>query len=506
MPLVDALPSPLRTIHIMGVGGTAMAALAGMLVDAGYTVTGSDTAVYPPMSDVLARLGIRVMQGYKAENLAHRPDLVIVGNVIRASYPEAEALLASDLPYMSFPALLGHLFLDRHRSLVVAGTHGKTTTTALAAWLLDKAGREPGYLVGGQPLNFDRTARDGAGAPFVIEGDEYDTAFFDKGPKFLHYRPSAAILTSVEFDHADIYADLEHVKDSFRRFVRLIPESGALVAWWPSDAVVEVAREAKCEIRRYGPGQDWDGRVDDVDHATGSMRFTVLREGRVYGQFQSIMVGVHNLYNQVAVVALLDREGLSPAEMAAGFASFRGIKRRQELIGEPGGVAVIDDFAHHPTAVKLTLEALRLRFGPRRLWAIFEPRSNTSRRAVFQAEYAAAFDEADLVIIAPPVDLSRIAETERFDPARMVADLRARGKEAFLARVPPPSDGAPAEPTAEQIADAVAAMVIANALPSDVVAVLSNGGFGGLHRKLLAGLPQGPATGRAQIALVEESS
>ncbi len=509
MPLVSSLPSPLRTIHIMGVGGTAMAALASMLVDAGYTVTGSDTAVYPPMSDVLARLGIRVMQGYKAENLAHRPDLVVVGNVIRPTYEEAEALLASDLPYVSFPALLGMLFLERHRSLVVAGTHGKTTTTALAAWLLESAGRDPGYLIGGQPLNLERTARDGKGQPFVIEGDEYDTAFFDKGPKFLHYRPRAAILTSVEFDHADIYRDLDHVKESFKRFVHLIPEDGCLVAWWPSDAVVEVAREARCELRRYGPEQDWEGRVEGVDHSTGTMQFSVLREGKRFGTFSSCMVGEHNLYNQVAVVALLDREGLSVAEMAKGFASFRGVKRRQEIIGEPGGVTVIDDFAHHPTAVKLTLEALRLRFGQRRLWAIFEPRSNTSRRAVFQDEYARAFDEADLIVIAPPVDLARIAETERFDPNRMVTELRARGKEAFLARLPPTADGAPppgGNAEAEAIAASITATVAANALPEDVVAVLSNGGFGGLHRRLLAALASEGGEKKSGPVLVKDSS
>ena len=488
MPIVTALPSPLRTIHIMGVGGTAMAALAAILVDAGYTVTGSDTAVYPPMSDVLAGLGIRVMQGYNASNLDHRPDLVVVGNVIRASYPEAEALLASDLPFMSFPSLLGALVLEGRTSLVVAGTHGKTTTTALAAWILEAAGRAPGFLVGGVPLNFEHTARRGAGPHFVIEGDEYDTAFFDKGPKFLHYRPSSAIITSVEFDHADIYRDLAHVAESFRKLVALLPAEGTLVAWWDSDTVVEVAREAACKLRRYGPGQDWDGRVEAIDHSTGQMRFSVLREGKVYGTFESCMAGVHNLYNQVAVVALLDSQGLSAADMAPGFASFKGIKRRQEILGSPGGVTVVDDFAHHPTAVRVTLDALRLRFGGRRLWAIFEPRSNTSRRAVFQAEYPRSFDSADLVVIAPPVDLSRIAVEERFDPATMVADLRAAGKEAFLATVPPSLDGDDAPPTAEQIADAIAAMVSANAHPEDVVAVLSNGGFGGLHRKLLARL------------------
>ena len=483
MPLVSTLPSPLRVIHIMGVGGTAMAALAGMLVDLGYTVTGSDTAVYPPMSDYLAKLGIRVMQGYKAENLAHRPDLVVVGNVIRASYEEAEALLDSEIPYMSFPALLGAMFLENRRSLVIAGTHGKTTTTSLAAWILESAGKNPGFLVGGVPLNFDRTARAGGGEVFVVEGDEYDTAFFDKGPKFLHYRPTSAILTSVEFDHADIYRDLAHVQDSFRKLVALIPAEGTLVAWWDADAVVEVAREAKATVLRYGPGQDWDGRIEDVDTTTGQMRFTVLHEGRAWGTFHSCMVGAHNLYNQVAVAALLSREGLDPAALAKGFASFRGIKRRQEIIGEPGGITVLDDFAHHPTAVRVTLDALRTRFGQRRLWAVFEPRSNTSRRAVFQQEYPGAFDQADLIVIAPPVDLARIADDERFDGERLVRDLRARGREAFLAPLPPG-----VEPSAPAIADAITALISANAIPEDVIAILSNGGFGGLHKKLLAAL------------------
>jgi UDP-N-acetylmuramate: L-alanyl-gamma-D-glutamyl-meso-diaminopimelate ligase len=451
------------------------------------------------MSDYLARLGIRVMSGYKADNLAHRPDLVIVGNVMRASYEESQALLASDLPYMSFPAFLGLRFLAGKRSLVIAGTHGKTTTTALCAWLLEAAGRKPGFLIGGVPLDFDRSARAAEGEAFVIEGDEYDTAFFDKGPKFLHYRPSSAILTSVEFDHADIYRDLAHVQEAFRRFVALIPESGRLVAWWEADAVVEVAREARCALARYGPGQDWDGRIEAVDPATGTMRFTVLREGRPWGRFQSSLVGRHNLYNQVAAAALLEGEGLGPAELAPGFASFRGVKRRQEVRGEPGGVTVIDDFAHHPTAVRETLAALRLRYGGRRLWAAFEPRSNTSRRAVFQADYARAFDEADLVVIAAPADLSRIGPEERFDPEHLVRDLRARGVEAFLVPAPPPGDPAPAE----TIARGVVARIAANAAPSDVVAVLSNGGFGGVHDRLLAALErrfaaEPPADGSAQ--------
>lgn len=488
MPLITELPPDVRHIHIMGIGGTAMAALAGMLVDAGYTVTGSDgNVVYPPMSDYLASLGIKPMVGFSASNLDVDPDIVVVGNVVRAVYEEAQAVVESDIPYLSFPSLLGARFLAGKRNIVVSGTHGKTTTTSITAWLLQSAGREPGFLIGGVAANFDRTARATQKDHFVIEGDEYDTAFFDKGPKFLHYRPTTAILTSIEFDHADIYEDLEHCQRSFRRLMGIMPEDGCVVARWDHDSVADVAREARCELRRYGPGQDWDGRIESVDTQAGTMTFTVLREGRPFGTFTSSLVGEHNLYNQVAAVAALEREGLTVAELAAGFATFKGIKRRQEVIGEVGTVTVIDDFAHHPTAVKLTLEALRLRFGGRRLWAIFEPRSSTSRRAVFQQEFSEAFDEADFIVIAPPYDQSRIRPEERLNPAELVDQIRRRGNEAYLWGAQP--EGVE-DWSAQRSARTISAQVVANAQPEDVIAVLSNGGFGGLHKTLLADLGQ----------------
>ena len=490
MPLTETLPAPLNHIHIMGIGGTAMAALAGMLVDAGYTVTGSDGGVvYPPMSDYLTSIGITPAVGYKKENLSTRPDLVVVGNVVRAVYEEAVALLDSDIPYMSFPSLLGAQFLEGLRSIVVAGTHGKTTTTSLGAWMLTAAGRDPGFLIGGLAANFDRTARASGGEHFIIEGDEYDTAFFDKGPKFLHYRPTTAIITSIEFDHADIYRDLTHCQESFRKLVKILPSGGCLVARWDSDSVVEVVAELDpdqgVEVRRYGPGQDWDGRIDSVDTVAGTMTFTVLHKGAELGRFTSSMVGEHNLYNQVAMIAALQFEGLTPAEMAEGLVRFKGIKRRQEVIGEIGGVTVLDDFAHHPTAVRVTLNALRLRFGGRRIWAIFEPRSSTSRRAIFQKEYAEAFGAADMVVIAPPYDQTRIATEERMDAGKLVDDLHANGSEAFL------WGGAPEGVKswdASRSAQAIADQVITNVQSEDVVAVLSNGGFGGLHQKLLSAL------------------
>ncbi len=481
MPLVNALPEPIDTVHIMGIGGTAMGALAGMLVDAGHTVTGSDGGkVYPPMSDYLAGLGIEPMVGFLSENIDHQPDLVVVGNVVRKDYEEARALLASSLPYTSFPSMLGARFLEGSRNIVVAGTHGKTTTTAISAWLLQAASRNPGFLIGGVVANFDRTARAGGGDFFVIEGDEYDTAFFDKGPKFLHYRPTTAILTSIEFDHADIYRDLAHCQESFRKLMAILPEGGCVVARWDHDTVAEVAREAGCELRRYGPGQDWDGRIDSVDTQAGTMTFTVLREGVAFGTFTTILVGEHNLYNQVAAVAALEREGLTATELAHGFRTFAGIRRRQEVWAEVDEVTIIDDFAHHPTAVKLTLEALRLRFGDRRIWAIFEPRSNSSRRNIFQDAYAESFGAADLAVISPPRNLERIPENERFDANAVVDIIRDGGQQAWVwgrglnAILPDAADSA----------DLIAAQVAANVLPGDVVAVLSNGAFGGIHGKL----------------------
>ena len=487
MPEVHSIPPSTKHIHIMGIGGTAMAALAGILIESGYHVTGSDgNVIYPPMSDVLASLGIEAKIGYVANNLEPKPDLVVVGNVIRSSYEEAQALLASDIPYISFPALIGAAFIEGKKSIVVAGTHGKTTTTSIAAWLLEAAGTNPGYLIGGKVSNFERTARAGSGRFFAIEGDEYDTAFFDKGPKFLHYRPQTVILTSVEFDHADIYRDLEHCKESFKKLSAIVPEEGTIVARWDHENVRDCVLSTKAQIRRYGPGQEWDGRIEGIDTDKGTMLFTVLHKGKAFGQFESIMVGEHNLYNQVAIVAALDANGLSAEQLQEGFRTFRGIQRRQELLGSPNNISIIDDFAHHPTAVKVTLEALRLRFGTRRIWSIFEPRSATSRRNVMQDEYAASFDAADIVVIAPPFDQSGIPPEERLNVHALVKSIQSRGKEAFVFGEAPnnsekwsPSDSA----------NAIVRSILAQAMPHDVIAILSNGGFGGIHKKFLTEIP-----------------
>lgn len=488
MPEVHSIPSHTNHIHIMGVGGTAMAALAGVLIDEGYRVTGSDgNVIYPPMSDVLASLGIEAMVGYHARNLDPKPDLVVVGNVVRAVYEEAQALLASDIPYISFPALLGAAFIEGKRSIVVAGTHGKTTTSAITAWLLEAAGKNPGFLVGGKMANFTRTARAGTGGFFAIEGDEYDTAFFDKGPKFLHYRPHTVILTSVEFDHADIYRDLDHCKESFKKLSAAVPKEGTIVARWDHEHVIDCVQDTKANIRRYGPGQVWDGRIENIDTEKGMMRFSVLHKGECYGTFESIMVGTHNLYNQVAIVAALDANGCTAEELKKGFASFRGIQRRQELLGNPCKIAVIDDFAHHPTAVQVTLEALRLRFGARRMWAIFEPRSATSRRNIMQDAYAASFDAADIVVIAPPYNQSGIPISERLDPQMLLRKIHARGKEAFLFGK---ASTEQEKWSASDSADSIVRSVLAQAMPHDVIVILSNGGFGGIHKKFISEIPK----------------
>ncbi|MCP4809083.1 MAG: UDP-N-acetylmuramate:L-alanyl-gamma-D-glutamyl-meso-diaminopimelate ligase [Proteobacteria bacterium] len=474
MPLhTQGLPAELKSIHILGICGTAMGSIAGMLKDAGYAVTGSDTGAYPPMSDYLASLGITIQLGYVASNLDHDPDLVVVGNVIRATYEEAVAVVERDMDYCSFPHVLGELFMKDATSIVCAGTHGKTTTSSITAWLADAAGLNPGYLIGGVVKGWDRTARAGGGTHFVIEGDEYDTAFFDKRPKFMSYRANTAILTSVEFDHADIYRDLEHCQEAFRDLVRSMPEDGCVVARWDHPSVRAVCEESPCEVRKYGPDQDWDGRIERVDHETGTMTFTVLRGGETFGTFTSNLVGEHNLYNQVAAVAALEREGCTAAQLAEGFRTFRGIKRRQDVVAEPGGVTILDDFAHHPTAVQVTTEALRLRFGGRRLWVVFEPRSNTSRRKIFQEPYAEAFGEADLVTIKATYD-ERIPLEERLDPHELAGAIRARGTEASCL----------------DKTDDIVALVAANALEGDVVAVYSNGGFDGIHKKLVEALEQ----------------
>lgn len=472
-PALNFFPENVQHIHLMGICGTGMGSLAGMLKASGFTVTGSDQHVYPPMSDFLADLGIEVESGYRPENLAARPDLVVVGNVITRKNPEAVALADLALPYLSFPQVLSHYFLAAKTSLVVAGTHGKTTTSSLLATMLHDAGLAPSFMIGGLVQAFGSNFHLDGGEHFVVEGDEYDTAFFDKGPKFLHYRPHVAIITSIEFDHADIYADLEAVKDSFRRLVAIMPADGCLVACMDDPVVREVVADAPCQVLGYGESAESSWRLDGLQVTPGGTDFRACKDGKVFGAFHSVMPGRHNALNALAVIAVLDRLGVAPEAISRGLSNFAGVRRRQEVRGTVGGVTVIDDFAHHPTAVRETLSALADAYRGRRLVAVFEPRTNSSRRRVFQDAYVVAFDDAQEVLIKEQEPLLHVPVAERFSCRQLADDLVRRGVNAQYF----------------QDTDAVIAYLAAHACSGDVLAILSNGGFDNIHARLLDALP-----------------
>lgn len=466
--------TPGAAVHLIGICGTGMASLAGLLQESGYRVTGSDSNVYPPMSTFLEELGIPVQQGYAAENLEPPPDLVVVGNALSRGNVEIEVMLDRALRYESMARVLKELFLRGRESLVVAGTHGKTTTSSLLAWILDAAGLAPGFLIGGIAENFASGFRTphGPGGWFVIEGDEYDTAYFDKGPKFLHYLPQAMILTSIEYDHADIYADLDSIKTAFRRLVNLAPGRGLIVAHGESASVEECVSRAFCPVERYGFAGSCFWRAQNVEHSGEWTRFEIYRGGERFLKAEMPLPGRHNVLNALAATALAARYEVSAEVICRALRSFRGIKRRMELRGEVAGVAVMDDFAHHPTAIRETLRAVRLRFPGRRIWALLEPRSNTLRRRVFEKELSASFDGADQVIIAGVYRSGNIPEAERLVPECVVENLVRRGLSARYF------------PSAQAIVEAIAPEVRSG----DVIVVMSNGGFEGIHEKLLAAL------------------
>ena len=464
-----------RRVHLIGVAGAGMGSFAGLLEAAGYQVTGSDENVYPPMSTQLAGWGIEVMQGYRPENLDRaRPDLVVVGNVVRASNPEAVAMRERGLRHVSFPQALGDLFLAHRHGVVVVGTHGKTTSTAMMAAVLYRAGRDPSFLVGGVSRDFDSTFRLSEGEHFVVEGDEYDTAYFDKGPKFLHYRPRTAIFTSCELDHADIYRDEAHYQSAFERFVDLLPADGFLAACAGYQSVRRIAGRARCRVETYsadGPA-DWEAR--DLTLGPDGARFTLVRQGRALARVHLPVGGAHNVENALGVAAAATALGLSPAEVASGLAAFRGVKRRQEVRGTAGGVTVVDDFAHHPRAVRETLAAVRGAFPGARLLAAFEPRSNTSRRNLHQRDYAspATWGDAALVFLLRPAPSDQVPAAERLDVDAVTGDLSTAGRPARACA------------TVDEMVPAIAAA----ARPGDVVVAMSNGAFGGIWEKLLAAL------------------
>jgi UDP-N-acetylmuramate: L-alanyl-gamma-D-glutamyl-meso-diaminopimelate ligase len=451
-----------------------MASLAGLLKARGYRVTGSDQNIYPPMSTYLAEIGIEVLPGFSVEHLSPPPDFVIIGNAVSRGNPEAEHVLARAIPYSSFPEALGQFLIGARQSLVVTGTHGKTTTTALAAWVLSCAGLAPGFFVGGVPLNFGSGWHAGTGDYVVLEGDEYDSAFFDKGPKFLHYRPRHVILTSIEFDHADIYRDLDHVKEAFRRLMELIPQDGNLILCSDYPAAAEVARSASAPVVSYGAGGDW--QAAQVRFGNGRSFFTPAYRGTREGEVEAGVIGRHNVYNALAVYVMGRVLGVGVDKLRQGFATFRGVRRRQEIKGERRGIVVIDDFAHHPTAVTETIEAVRAAYPQRRLWALFEPRSNTSRRNIFAAEFARALAHADRVILADLYQPEKVPAADRLSVAGVVAEINRMGNDARAVMIADSRD--------------IAAYVAAHGAAGDVVLAMSNGGFDGVQDKILRALEE----------------
>ncbi len=453
----------------MGVCGTGMGSLAGMLKDSGYIVTGSDENVYPPMSDFLDSCDIEIKNGYSAENLSPQPDLVVVGNTINKINPEAQALAELGIPYVSFPQALGHYFLADKTPLVVTGTHGKTTTSSLLATLLHKAGQTPGFMVGGLVQAFGRNYNLGDSPYFVVEGDEYDTAFFDKGQKFLHYQPHIAIVTSIEFDHPDIFAAVEAIKLSFARLMAIMPKDGCIVACFDSPVVKEIAARAQCTVLGYGMDDESDWTLHNLEVKPEATFFDVMHKGMLYSKCKNPMPGRHNALNALAVIAVLDRLGLDKETITSGLSSFEGVRRRQEVRGVVDNITVIDDFAHHPTAVRETLTALKQAYAGHRLVAVFEPRTNSSRRRVFQKDYVSAFDSADRVVVREPVPLPNFPANQLFSSKQLASDLKKCDIDAL----------------SFADTDEILEHLRSTLLPGDVVAILSNGGFDNIHMRLL---------------------
>jgi UDP-N-acetylmuramate: L-alanyl-gamma-D-glutamyl-meso-diaminopimelate ligase len=471
--------APGAHVHFMGICGTAMASLAGLLQDRGFKVTGSDQNVYPPMSTQLEAIGIKIMEGYRRENLApvngHVADLVIVGNVISRQYDEAQALLESQIPFASLPQAMGQLVIEDRHSIVVSGTHGKTTTTSLMAWVTDQLGLRPGFMIGGIPKNFDHSYRVPQGDWFVIEGDEYDTAFFDKVPKFIHYRPRSVILTSVEFDHADIYRDLEHVKQAFTRLLELLPAQGVLIANAEDENIVDLLSRKRQHLTSEGRRvvtfglSKGDYQAQKIRITPSGAEFEVHRAGHAPTWVRIGLIGEYNIKNALAAFALSESLGFDMTKVVAALESFSGVKRRQEIIGRPNDITIIEDFAHHPTAVRQTIETIQARYPNSRVFSIFEPRSATSRRNVFQSEYAEALGVGQAVLMPPPFNQGGIPEDQRFSAEKLIADLRAKGCDAHLC----------------QTVDDIVAELKRRARPGDAILIMSNGGFGGIYEKLL---------------------
>ncbi len=468
--------SDAKHVHVIGIGGSAMAPLAGMLRESGYRVTGSDSGVYPPASTLLEKLGISFFHSFDAAHLNPSPDLVVVGNIIARGNPELEEVLDRKIPYRSMPEILEEVFLPGRHSIVVSGTHGKTTTTAMLAWVFHTAGKKPNFLVGGVAENFGKSYGLGGGEAFILEGDEYETAFWDRGPKFFHYHPDDLIVTSLEFDHADIYRDFETYELAFRRLVNLVPRRGRVVIWGDTEdsgpALRRATEKAFCPVETYGFAANNTWVASDLAVDGGGMRFRVTHNGKAFGEFALSASGRHNVLNAMAAIAVANGRGIGPDVLAQALSTFQSVKRRMDVKGEVSNVLVVDDFAHHPTAVRATIEAARARWKGRRLWAILEPRSNSMRRKVFEETLPPALALADRVVLAGVFRAQQLGDGNRMDPETVAERVRALG---ISARVFPS-------------ADAIAEQISAEAEAGDVLLVMSNGSFDGLCEKLLGKL------------------
>lgn len=484
--MVSSQVNAIKSIHFIGICGTAMASIAALLKELGHTVSGSDENVYPPMSTFLQQRGITIMTGYHEKHLAHKPDLVVVGNAVRRGNPEAEFVLEQKCNYASLPEVIRAFLLPQKKSIVIAGTHGKTTTTSLAAWVFDQAGLDAGFLIGGIPLNFGRGARLGNGDYFIIEGDEYDSAFFDKRSKFVHYEPHIAIINNIEFDHADIFDSVEAIKRSFRQLIAVVPRNGIVLANGDDPHVQDVIRNCPVPVQTFGLGEKNDWRASELKSGAEGSRFRVhgskfrvqsstfdvQRSTASIRPFAIPLPGEFNVRNALAVIAAASLCGISADSINAAFATFRNVKRRLEVCGEVNGVTVLDDFAHHPTAIRETIKAIRAKYPGRRLWALFEPRSNTTRRNCFQRELSEALSLADGVFIGKVDRLDELPQSERLSAEKLIADIAATGKPAYF------------KPDVNNLVATLRPLL----KPNDLVAVFSNGKFDGVHEKLLESL------------------
>lgn len=468
----NQIPEDVKTIHLVAVCGTGMGALACMLKDLGFEVTGSDQKVYPPMSHFLARKGITVSDGFNGKNISYRPDLVVVGNAVSRENPEVQMMKKMDLNFCSMPQAINGFIAEKKKSIVVTGTHGKTTISAIVAWILSQAGYDPTFIIGGILKDFDSNYRLGNGAYMVIEGDEYDTAFFDKGPKFRHYAPAMAILTSVEFDHADIFRDLDHVRKAFDMFLTDIPRESTLFAFDADSNISGLVRNRSCRVERYGRQTDSDWQLSAISVEPPWTSFDVGYKKEAYRRFRTRLMGEHNLLNALSAVAVAHTLKIPKRVIADALESFQGVKRRQEVRGVKNGVTVMDDFAHHPTAVRETIRAIKPFYRQGRLIAVFEPRTHSSMRKVFQKVYPLAFDQADIICVRHPPLLEKIPVGDRFSSEMLVDDLKRNGRTAFFF------------PDTDAIID----FLTEEAKPGDVILVMSNGGFDNIHERLLESL------------------